>query len=393
MAHSRNQAVHSQSDSSKLIVEDEAMPINLPPGLPEIVLGYLDNDIKPIQHRDKQTKYPSQSYVRFRLFDRTLEDVMSYEAARLGNLILRGEEKEIEQALALIKKKPILLHCKTEATDPLGRVVKGKTLLQIAAIAGDVDLKQRIGEEKDRGLVERLIAVGKLSKEEIAEQLEVITGVAAQKENKARNERYLTAIKKFGIGICKVKADDKDEFERNCIDHIKQLEQDLQAESEKEITSGYIFDPAILEEAVKWFEDNIESFGGWSSTKSDIFWVKGFGKLQRLLSSRDAQVVRAGIGRLVDSGALPPRLLNDPEQLPDFYNSSSQLGVDFYLGYGGRQERSVGLSIWVVCDDGGWGGVPARFGVHKLMSSKNISIAKLMPCPDNRSRLKSCLVM
>ena len=372
MANSRTQAVHSPSAGSKLAVEDEAIPVNLPPGLPEIVL-------------DIQAENPFQSYARFRLFGRTLEEVMGDEAAMIGNLILQGEEQEVEQALALIKTKPILLHCKTEATDPLGRGVKEKTLLQIAAMAGDVDLKPGIGEEKDRGLVERLIAVGKLSKEEIAEQLEVITGVAAQKENKARNERYLTAIKKFGIGICKVKADDKDEFERNCIDHIKQLEQDLQAESEKEITSGYIFDPSILEEAVKWFEDNIESFGGWSSTKSDIFWVKGFGKLQRLLSSRDAQVVLTGLGRLVNSGALPPRLLNDPEQLSYFYNSSSRLGVDFYLGC---YSHHAACHAWGAGDE-----IWPSWMLGKLMSRKKTSIAKLMPCPDNRSRCKRCLVM
>src|SRR5438552_608027 len=62
----------------------EAMPVYFPRGLSEIVLGYLDSDINPIQQRDEHAEYPSQSYARFKLFGRTLEDLMSDEAAMVG---------------------------------------------------------------------------------------------------------------------------------------------------------------------------------------------------------------------------------------------------------------------------------------------------------------------
>ena len=50
---------------------------------------------------------------------------------------------------------------------------------------------------------------------------------------------------------------DDEEFKQNCVVHINQLEEDLQAASKKAITSGYIFDPTILQEAAKWFDNNV----------------------------------------------------------------------------------------------------------------------------------------
>lgn len=361
--------------------EGEAMPVYFPRGLPEIVLGYLDNDINSIQQPNRQTKWLSQQCGQFKLFGRTLTDLMSDEAATVGNLILRGEEKNVNDALALVKKKPILLYCQTEATDPLKRRVKG-TLLQIAAMAGDVDLKPGIREEKDRGMVERLIAVGRLSQEEVVEQLKVIIGEAAQHENEARNQCVLAAIIKFGNSICEVKSYDGMSlvsFQARCKPIIDELEIALQPDTKGVISSGYVFDLKILQYAAKWFEDNVKKFGGWWTNQSDAFWVNGFGKLQSKLSSRDAQVVNIGVGRVVDQGKLPLRTLNSGDGVSHFYDANSRLGIEFCLGdFGG-------------C--GMWGPARGSWVSGKLMSSKNDSIAKLIQCPDNRSRFESCLVM
>jgi len=350
----RTQAGSSRDYDEK--APGEAMPVRFPPGLGEIMLDSLGGDINPQPQYDEKKKCPTDSYQSVRLFGRNFQELMHPGAAKVANLILRGEEKEVEEALALIKKNPDLLRYHTIATDPLGRLMKG-TPLQIAAIAGDVDLRDGIQEEKDRGMVERLIAVGNLSKEEVAEQLKIITSKEAREENEKRNQRVLSAIKKFGQSICEVKVDSRpmsfEEFQASFKDHINQLEKDLQVRTNELTTSGYIFDPDILHKAAKWFEDNVMnvkgfSFGGWWTNQSDVFWVNGFGKLQSRLSARDAQVVGAGIGRFVDAGNLPSRTLNNSEGTSYFFNSSSGLGRTFYLGVDGARERTRGprRGVW-----------------------------------------------
>jgi hypothetical protein len=284
------------------------------------------------------------------------------EAAMVGNLILHAEEKDVEDALAIIRKKPILMYCQTNATDPLGRCVKG-TLLQIAAMAGDVDLKAGILDEKDRGMVERLITTSNLSREEVAEQLQVITGQEAQLDNEARNQQILAAMKKFGTEICEIKVvNDIKLFQTLCKPQITQLGIDLKLATGRVITSGYIFDPIILQTTAKWFEENVDKlFGCWNSISSHVFWVNGFAKLQRQLSSRDSQVINFGIGSVVDQGILPVRKWKNDSEASYMYESVSR-------GWGVWKPgapRCAGYSV------------AARVRLGKLMSSKICSIENL----------------
>jgi hypothetical protein len=167
------------------------------------------------------------------------------------------------------------------------------------------------------------------------DELQVITGLEAQLENEARNQQILTAVKKFGIDICTVKAEQGMKFEafqERCKQQIAQLEIDLQPDIKEMYTSGYVFDPKILQEVAKWFTENVLRFGGWSSIQCDIFWVNGFGKLQSKLSSRDAQVVNAGIGRVLDDNKILERTMQHAGGGTYSHNFSSRLGRDFYLG-------------------------------------------------------------
>jgi hypothetical protein len=387
--HSSPEVVAPSSKKPKFVhrqeLINEAMPVYFPPGLPEISLDYLVGDIDPTSEDKKTEKcYVHESAVT--LFGRSFSDLMHPDAALVANLILRGEEKDVKEALTLIKKNPDLLRYHTLATDPLGRQIKG-TPLQIAAIAGDMDLKEGIQDEKDRGMVERLIAASNLSKEEVANQLECITSIKAKQINEKRNQRILSAIIRFGEAIIESKADNKsfETYQAHCKPLIDQLEKDLQPDSKDVVNKGYVFDPKILHDAMKWFEDNVKRFGGWWSNKSDVFWVNGIGKLQSRLSSRDAQVIRAGIGDLVDNERLPARTLNNSDGLSYFFNTTSRLGKDFYLGY------YVDACCWACRADAAPGpGLPA--GLWKLMSSKNSSITKLMQCPGS-SNDRTCLIM
>ncbi|MHB1948245.1 MAG: hypothetical protein ACYCQI_09045, partial [Gammaproteobacteria bacterium] len=118
--------------------------------------------------------------------------------------------------------------------------------------------------------------------------------------------------------------------------------------------------------------DNVKRFDGWWSLQADVFWINGFGKLQGRLSSRDAQVVCAGIGNFVDNGRMPPRSFNNSDGTFNFLDPLSRLGLDFFLGY--------------YADDAGGGDRDAERrrlhvrGFTILMSSKSNSITKFMQC-------------
>lgn len=284
-----------------------------------LIRGFLGNDIPNMP--------TAPQCARLTLFGETyLNMQQTEEMTRLGKMVLSGEENDVETVLTEVKKNPALLDIVITVKDPLGTPVTG-TLLQLAAMAGDVDLRDGIKKEKDRGLVERLVDAGNLSKERVAKDLACITSKEAQDANDKRVERYLTIIKKFGNSLCEGKITNDEA--------IVQLEKELLEERSKAVNAGFIFDPRILHDTAKWFEENINRFGGWWSPQSDVFWVNGFGKLQNLLSSRDAQVARAGIGNEVDEGEMPERSLKNPSGDSHFYNASSRLGRDFYLGYYG----------------------------------------------------------
>jgi len=278
----------------------------------------------------------------------------------LGTLILRGEENDVETVLAHVKENPALLDVVVTVKDPLGTPVTG-TLLQLAAMAGDVNLKSDITNEKDRGLVERLADAGGLSKERVAEDLACITSKEAQDANDKRVERYLAIIKKFGNSLCEGKITDDEA--------IAQLEKELLEERSKAVNAGFVFDPKILHDTAKWFEENVNRFGDWWTPQSDAFWINGFGKLQSLLSSRDAQVVRTGISKVVDDSVMAERTLKNPSGDSHFYNASSKLGRDFYLGYYGAQ-----------CGQASWRVAPrarTRFAVQNLCRAKTTALHSL----------------
>jgi len=361
----------------------EVMTAHFTDGLPQIVLDALGGDIDIPPHilsaalnkdDSKTEEKHATKQERFTLFGRSVLELMHSEATDVGNLILNGEAKEIETAVDRIRQKPHLLRYKILAKDRLGRPVHG-TPLQIAAIAGDVDLKADIKEEKDRGAVERLIiAAGHLSQEEqeeIDQQLEVVIGNEAQDKNDARNKKIVDRLIQFGEDIIRkgqeYKGDKKytdknfQTFQASCQSLIDKFEEDLQLTTKAVITSGQVFDPKILQTVAEWFETNAKRFGGWWTLQSDVFDVNGFGTLQRLLSARDAHVVRAGIGRLVDNGIVPPRQLANADGSSHF-NTDSRLGRDFSLDYYGRPARAACAGC-------------ARLG--KLMSNKNSSFSKI----------------
>lgn len=308
--------------------------VHLPVGLPNIVLDYLgghldfnwpgNDDSKPFFHEDRQ---------KFTLFGHKSDALINQLATTASTLILSGEEEKIEIALAIIQENPHLINYSVIVSDPLKRRVSG-TPLQIAAMAGDVDLRSGITEERDRGVVEQLIAVANLSSEEVATQLAVVTSKEAIKANAVRNQRILEAVIRFGKGIIlKRNKNTSEAFQAECQPLINQLEKDLTPDANTVTTSGYIFDFAIVCDALKWFEGNVKSYQRGYTQSTDVLWNYGYGKLQSKLSARDAQVMLSGIDRVVNDNVIPDRTLKNKNGSSYFYNSHSRLGGDFHLDY------------------------------------------------------------
>lgn len=333
------------------------MPVFIPPTINKIITRYLNGDLNFNWSGDKKKKpFSAENRVSFRLFDKSITQLLTEkemhtdsEAGVIGNLILRGEEKDASEALHLIQLKlkinPSYLDYAVIATDPLGRKVKGD-FIQIAAMAGDFDLKRDIQDNKEHGLVERIAAIANLTSNEIALRVQVITTPEAKVANMRRNRRIVKAVKRFGEGLMEHETNkyhsfqDLKRFQNKYEPAINRLKEDLIIDTNKIITLGYIFDPRILQLAVSYFNRNANRFGGWSgSSRSDVFWINGIGLLQSKSSSRDAQAIRAGMGNLFEKGRIPIR------RLEFFYNSTLGLGEDaFYDGYGRRTHHANSMS-------------------------------------------------
>src|SRR3990167_3566396 len=203
--------------------------IHIPAVLTHMILKYLSADLKiDGQGNNAQEKFSSEEHQQFTLFGRTVEDLLkNAELSEDANLLLRGEEKDVEEVVERVKQNPYLLEGRVVGKNPRGRRVVG-TLLQIASMAGDLDLQDEIKEEKERGLAERLAAAGQLSPEKVEEQLAVLTSEEAIEANEKRNSQILDAIKRFGEGILltanEYKGNNFAEFQTLCQSVIDQLE-------------------------------------------------------------------------------------------------------------------------------------------------------------------------
>lgn len=335
MAHSQFNLSELKSTSQQEPQINEVMPVSLPKGITQIVAKLLNGDINFNWSGDAKTKsFTVEERNRFRLFNKPIESLLierqmhpDPEAATIANILLRSEEKEVSQALDLIKikltKDPAYLDFAIEAVDHLQRKVKG-TLLQIVAMAADVVSVDGIENEEEHGLVERLAIMGKLSTEEITSQLQIITSHEAKRANEKRNQRILNAVKRFGEELLvkwkefeetmldtsegpalknlsieskqylnRMLGPSRPRYKMRLEDFCKPIIDELNATliSNETITSGFIFDLAILRETVKWLEENMKDFDAKRRLPGNLYSRCVVEPLRAKLSMRDIQVV------------------------------------------------------------------------------------------------------
>jgi hypothetical protein len=402
-----------ESNSTTLITLIKSTPISVPtwwvrfydiPGADQLpnVLQYLCLAYADLLPEAKVIyQYPATIGTTF--FTRYVSQIQ-YRLEQAANDLLN--EGKIDTALALVRANGReVLNVPTCGRDRFGRRIEGRTLLQMAGMAGDVNLREKKTEEKeDHGAVELLAQAAGLTKDEVTDQLfPVLFSEGAKKENETRKQRVLTVLIKFAESILKRKAELPtkwhmiEEFkaaQAKCQPEIDKLRNDLlRIVSNQIIISGYILDSQIFVDLTQWFEkpENLKRFDGWWSLNgwwsliSDLFWVNGYGLLQYVAAARDAQVCHAGIGPVVNDRLLPARSLKNSDGSSHF-DSSSKLGLDFFLGYYGGRERRFTLGRRAVDAVGPY--------VGNLMSSKNKSIAKFMQCPDSPApKRRACVVM
>jgi hypothetical protein len=219
---------------------------------------------------------------RFTLFNQNFEKMRPNEimdgAKQIGDLILRGNTRDREKTVAMVTAKPMLMYSTVVAGDSLGTPVEGK-LLQIAAMAGNVKLAMELAK------------AAKLPNEEIENQLLVITSKEAQRENAARNKRYLRIMKKFGTSISRINhsGTDCDSFQKKCKFHIDLLVKELQSERNKKVALGYIFDLDILNNAWLWWKTlnpYLNNTPDWLDEKTSVF-IDGIQELHNIMCSYD----------------------------------------------------------------------------------------------------------
>ncbi|MHB1949703.1 MAG: hypothetical protein ACYCQI_16515 [Gammaproteobacteria bacterium] len=377
--------INSESSTPSVILES-AMPVHFTRSVADLMNGYLGGDIVVNWTGDAQKKpFTKEEYDQFRLFKHlpniTVDKLINPDpdASAIANLLLRGEEADVNEALALLAKKlkkdPAYLNNHVIATDPLNRQVKG-TFIGIAAMSGDVNLKSGLLDEKTWGLVERLAKLGKLTDAEVAEQLKVVTSPEAKAINEKRIERVLKAFVNFEEGIFKKRAEYQgknfEEFQKMCQPIFDDLDKALTSPPNEIITCGFVFDPVILQRAASRFERNLR-FNGWWSLEAYIFWVNGFGKLQGKLSSRDAQMICAGIAYFVDDRRMPPRSFTNFNGTFNFLDPRSRLGLDFFLGYYGSGPAGA-------VREPTHGGVNVAYALYFLCGEKAKAFTKFMQC-------------
>ncbi|HLB42003.1 MAG TPA: hypothetical protein VJN02_03950, partial [Gammaproteobacteria bacterium] len=95
------------------------------------------------------------------------------------------------------------------------------------------------------------------------------------------------------------------------------------------ITTGYHFNEALFQEALKLYDEHYDDFGGFDSDKNRLAAIKLIGFIQRFFPANLAQAVCDGIERVVDEKKMLTRgKVLDDKKTP-FFNPS--LGVSHFV--------------------------------------------------------------
>src|SRR3990167_4013558 len=254
--------------------------------------------------------------------------------------VVRGEKAQVE---AMIQRDPRLLLEKMQVKDEAGRTIYG-TAYQIALGAKDVSpFPEQFGEmvEMIEGYFKQLPNGEEERKKQYAEQFPE----GFEKQEEARRMSDSLALNKVFAAIKKDKTTGLAEAKKAVAEFQNYLENRVKGV----ITTGYHFNEALFEEALKLYDEHYEKFGGFDSPKNRLAAIQVIGGIQKKFTACLAGAACDGFGKVVDEKkALSRSKLLDDNSTSFFHPN---LGVSHYVysydalcGRAGRRGR--GVSAW-----------------------------------------------
>src|SRR3990167_1687160 len=288
--------------------------------------------------------------------------------------VVRGEKAQVE---AMIQRDPRLLLEKMQVKDEAGRTIYG-TAYQIALGAKDVSPFPENKIEEMAEMLERYLAEH-FGEEERNKQYNEQFPEGFEKQEEARRKSDSFELNKVFAAIKKDKTTGLAEAKKAVAEFQNYLENQI----EDVITTGYHFNEALFQEALKLYDEHYNDFGGFDSAKNRLVAIKLIGFIERFFPANLAQAMCDGIGRVVNEKKMLTRgKLLDDKKTPFF---DPNLGVShFVYSYYG-----AGLRV------DGWASPILLVDVSKLMSSKNNNLIKRQTIVTKREEPKkqsSCVI-
>src|SRR3990167_1925973 len=258
--------------------------------------------------------------------------------------VVRGEKAQAEE---MIKRDPRLLLEKIKVKDEAGRTIYG-TAYQIALGAKDVS------PYPDR----------------------------FEKQEEARRMSDSLALNKVFAAIKKDKTTDLAEANKAVAEFQNYLENQVKGV----ITTGYHFNEALFEEALKLYDEHYEKFGGFYGDKNRLSAIKLIGFIERFFPVNLAQAARDLFRKVVDEKKALSRskLLDDKKT--SFFDSN--LVATHYV-------YSYEVHTYVPFLAGVHRCVAEALAFHNVVSSKNNNLIKLQSIVTKREPRKDpsiCLI-
>ena len=234
--------------------------------------------------------------------------------------VVRGEKIEVEE---MLKKNPDLLLHKAKVVDEAGRTIYG-TAYQIALGAKDVSPFPGKVEEMAEMLEHYLLQLPNGEKEREKQYNEQFPE-GFEKEEEARRMSDSFELNKVFAAIKKDKTTGLAEAKKAVAEFQNYLENQIKGV----ITTGYHFNEALFEEALKLYDKHFDDFGGFDSDKNTLAAIKLIGFIERFFPANLAQAMCDDIGRVVDEKKMLTRgKVLDDKKTP-FFNPS--LGVSHFV--------------------------------------------------------------
>jgi hypothetical protein len=331
--------------------------------LQSLILAYLDDEPKKhvpsLSPKKHSFFYHYVSQIQYRL-EAAANDILSAGDVRKAIGLIRNHGKEVLTIL-------------TQGKDRFGSRIVGKTLLQIAGMAGDFHHREEnvLKNDNSCGAVELLAYLGGLTQAELTSQLgPVLFSDQARKESKARVEHILNLLMEF------VNSTSRDNiylpaFELFRIELSK-------AVSNQTITTGYILDSQIFIRFNQWFKKQLKRF---NPEIGNYLWMHCYGSLQCIAPPNDACKFMLGISVPADNR----QVVGYYEQFTDEFILSSELGKARYYVFRGDPGLSINYAFAELDMDK---------SLMDVLAMKNKYIAKLvLQRQDHIPKHKNCLVM